>query len=54
MQRDQLVRLGCTYAQGYHFARPMPAADIEALLDLQTLSWSRADLVAQRIDVRPG
>jgi EAL domain-containing protein (putative c-di-GMP-specific phosphodiesterase class I) len=26
---DRLRRLGCTHAQGYHLARPMPADDIE-------------------------
>jgi len=31
-QRETLVRLGCEYCQGYLFARPMPADDMEALL----------------------
>jgi diguanylate cyclase (GGDEF)-like protein/PAS domain S-box-containing protein len=31
-QATELVRLGCERAQGYHFARPMPAGDVLALL----------------------
>lgn len=31
-QRDLLVAAGCDYAQGYLFARPMPALDFEAFM----------------------
>jgi diguanylate cyclase (GGDEF)-like protein/PAS domain S-box-containing protein len=32
-QRDILIGLGCTRAQGYMFARPMPVAEAETALD---------------------
>jgi len=31
-QRAELASLGCDYSQGYYFARPMPALDLDALL----------------------
>jgi EAL domain-containing protein (putative c-di-GMP-specific phosphodiesterase class I) len=31
-QRETLHRLGCQYAQGFYFARPLPADDIEQRL----------------------
>ncbi len=31
-QRDLLAAAGCDYAQGYWFARPMPASDFEAFM----------------------
>jgi EAL domain-containing protein (putative c-di-GMP-specific phosphodiesterase class I) len=31
-QRDALVEMGCTFGQGYLFARPLPAEDVDALL----------------------
>jgi diguanylate cyclase (GGDEF)-like protein/PAS domain S-box-containing protein len=34
-QRDCLVAMGCDFAQGYHFARPMPLDDLLALLAAQ-------------------
>ena len=32
-QLDLLVSEGCTQAQGYHISRPVPAAQVQALLD---------------------
>lgn len=32
-QEDFLKKIGCTYAQGFYYYRPMPLAEYEALLD---------------------
>jgi len=34
-QHAQLSQLGCNYCQGFHFARPMSAADLTALIRCQ-------------------
>jgi len=44
-QMAHLRRLGCDQAQGYFFARPQSAEDLEALLDAGAIS-ARPDLVA--------
>jgi EAL domain-containing protein (putative c-di-GMP-specific phosphodiesterase class I) len=31
-QSEILLRMGCAFAQGYYFGRPVPAADIDVLL----------------------
>ncbi|MDY7085627.1 MAG: EAL domain-containing protein [Actinomycetota bacterium] len=36
VQAAMLRDLACTQAQGYHFAKPMPAAELTGLLDRQT------------------
>src|SRR5690606_674491 len=35
-QRDLLRQVGCDYAQGYFFARPLPPEEFAALLDSDT------------------
>jgi EAL domain-containing protein (putative c-di-GMP-specific phosphodiesterase class I) len=42
---DALRDLGCDVAQGYHFARPMPEADVTALL-------ARSVLLPDRLTTR--
>jgi EAL domain-containing protein (putative c-di-GMP-specific phosphodiesterase class I) len=34
-QHDQLSQLGCNYCQGFHFARPMAASSVTALIQRQ-------------------
>jgi diguanylate cyclase (GGDEF)-like protein/PAS domain S-box-containing protein len=36
-QVSALLALGCGFSQGYHFARPVPAADLERLLEIDAL-----------------
>ncbi|MFF5235437.1 hypothetical protein [Dactylosporangium sp. NPDC000521] len=38
-QATELTLLGYRTAQGYHFARPLPADDVEALLHRPAADW---------------
>jgi len=42
VQQAALLELGCSRGQGYHFARPVPATELEALLDRQARSSTTA------------
>jgi EAL domain-containing protein (putative c-di-GMP-specific phosphodiesterase class I) len=46
-QLDMVARLGCTFAQGFHIARPMPAHELTAWLSARAARRSRpaADLL---------
>jgi EAL domain-containing protein (putative c-di-GMP-specific phosphodiesterase class I) len=35
LELGELIKLGCTYAQGYLFARPQPAGELVSILDKQ-------------------
>ncbi len=39
LQVDELVRLGCQLAQGFHFSRPVPAREITSML-LEGPAWA--------------
>lgn len=43
-QHQFLLQAGCPVAQGYYYARPMPASDIEAWLAGDGLRWLRPQL----------
>ena len=47
-QWEQLRRLGCTVGQGHLFGRALPAADVEALLDLERVDAPAVDAVDAR------
>jgi EAL domain-containing protein (putative c-di-GMP-specific phosphodiesterase class I) len=49
-QLDLVRELGCTYAQGFHIARPLPAADLPAFL----AEHRRAGRTRARSTRRPG
>jgi diguanylate cyclase len=36
-QVDALLAMGCTLSQGFHFARPQSAADLQQLLEIDAL-----------------
>jgi EAL domain-containing protein (putative c-di-GMP-specific phosphodiesterase class I) len=48
-QRKRLIELGCRIGQGFHFARPMPAHELSALLTRPRMAGFRHHLsVGQR------
>ena len=51
---DELLKLGCCYAQGYGIAEPMPAEEIPPWLDsyVAPLSWCQATESAQIVPLR--
>jgi diguanylate cyclase (GGDEF)-like protein/PAS domain S-box-containing protein len=50
-QVEELLALGCAYGQGYLFAKPLPAADCEALLLIEAKGAGRS---SPDQDVGPG
>ncbi len=51
---DELLKLGCCYAQGYGIAKPMPAEEIPPWLEsyVAPLSWCQAAESAQIVPLR--
>lgn len=54
VQADYLSRTGCKLAQGYYFARPMPAADFQRLLQNQQNGVSASSQPEVNPSVRSG
>jgi EAL domain-containing protein (putative c-di-GMP-specific phosphodiesterase class I) len=53
-QMDHLVDLGCHFAQGYHFARPAPASDMDQLIERHgSPTKADVDLTQTRSSERP-
>ena len=44
-QLERLREIGCDYAQGYYFAKPMPCEEFKALLDSQNEALEHRDLI---------
>ncbi len=52
VSQDALSRMGCEYIQGYHIARPMPAADLTAILT-STVASNDDQVGNEAVDIQP-